>query len=211
METLPGPYPVKAHTPKARMFLLFFSVAICTGTLFLLQAKLTKPRKAKDFYSFDVLDLRGRVVSLEKYRGKASLVVNVASRSEQTERNYRELQELHRELGPSHFNVLAFPCAQYRDSDLGTNRDIDSSANSNSAISFPIFGQIKIMGSEADPAFKFLTDSAQKIPKWNFWKFLVNPEGKVVKFWKAEEPMEAIRQEATALVREIILRKRAEL
>ncbi|KAG7481112.1 hypothetical protein MATL_G00063330 [Megalops atlanticus] len=210
METLPG-YPVKSSLPKTRMYVVFLSIAICMGTLFLLQTKLPKHRKTKDFYSFDVRDMRGRVVSLEKYRGKASLVVNVASRCEHTERNYRALQELHRELGTSHFNVLAFPCGQYGETEPGTNREIETFAKSNFGITFPIFSKIKIMGSEADPAFNFLTDSVKKIPKWNFWKFLVNPEGKVVKFWKGEEPMEAIRQEATALVREIILRKRAEL
>lgn len=56
-----------------------------------------------------------------------------------------------------------------------------------------------------------LSDSVKKIPKWNFWKFLVNPEGKVVRFWRTDEPMESVRQEATALVREIILKKRVEL
>ncbi|KAG9328325.1 hypothetical protein JZ751_029667 [Albula glossodonta] len=211
MDALPGGYPVKSHAPKARVFLIFFTVAICMGSLFLLQAKLPKPRKTKDFYSFEVRDLRGRVVSLEKYRGKASLVVNVASRCEHTERNYKALQELHRELGTSHFNVLAFPCGQYGDTEPGTNRDIESFAKSNFGVTFPIFNKIKIMGSEADPAFKFITESVQKTPKWNFWKFLVNPEGKVVKFWKPEDSMDTIRQEATALVREIILRKRAEL
>lgn len=56
-----------------------------------------------------------------------------------------------------------------------------------------------------------VSDSVQKIPRWNFWKFLVNPEGKVVRFWRTDEPMESIRQEVTALVREIILKKRVEL
>lgn len=56
-----------------------------------------------------------------------------------------------------------------------------------------------------------VSDSVQKIPKWNFWKFLVNPEGKVVRFWRTDEPMESIREEVTALVREIILKKRVEL
>lgn len=51
----------------------------------------------------------------------------------------------------------------------------------------------------------------QKVPRWNFWKFLVNPEGKVVRFWRTDEPMESIRQEVTALVREIIVKKRGEL
>lgn len=55
------------------------------------------------------------------------------------------------------------------------------------------------------------TDSVQKAPKWNFWKFLVGPDGQVVRFWKAEEPFEQIRQEVTAQVRQIILKKRHEL
>jgi len=54
-------------------------------------------------------------------------------------------------------------------------------------------------------------DSVQKTPKWNFWKFLVNPEGRVVRFWRTDEPAESVRREATALVREIILKRRVEL
>lgn len=56
-----------------------------------------------------------------------------------------------------------------------------------------------------------VSDSVQKIPRWNFWKFLVNPEGKVVRFWRTDEPFDSIREEVTALVREIILKKRVEL
>lgn len=57
----------------------------------------------------------------------------------------------------------------------------------------------------------FYADSVRQLPKWNFWKFLVSAEGQVLKVWKPEEPMEEIRKEVTALVREIILKKRHEL
>lgn len=67
------------------------------------------------------------------------------------------LQELHRELGTSHFNVLAFPCGQYGDTETGTSRDSEAFAKSTYGVTFPFFSKIKIMGSEADPAFKFLT------------------------------------------------------
>lgn len=67
------------------------------------------------------------------------------------------LQELHRQLGPSHFNVLAFPCGQFGDTETGTSRDIEAFARSTYGVTFPFFSRIKIMGSEADPAFKFLT------------------------------------------------------
>ncbi|XP_077418335.1 putative glutathione peroxidase 8 [Vanacampus margaritifer] len=210
MEALGG-YPVRSSGPTVKKLTVLLSMTVGVGCLFLLQTQLLKPRKPTDFYTFVVKDAKGRTVSLEKYRGKASLVVNVASNSEQTEAAYGSLQELHRELGTSHFNVLAFPCGQFGDTETGTSSYIEAFAKSNYGVTFPFFGKIKIMGSEAEPAFKFLTDSVQKIPKWNFWKFLVNPEGKVVRFWRADEPMEHVRQEVAALVREIIVKKRTEL
>lgn len=210
MEALGG-YPAKPSSPKAKRLTVLLSMIVGVGCLFLLQTQLVKPRKPKDFYAFDVRDAKGRTVSLEKYRGKVSLVVNVASFSENTEANYGFLQELHRELGTSHFNVLAFPCGQFGKTETGTSKDIEALAKSSYGVTFPFFSKIKIMGSEADAAFKFLTDSVQKTPKWNFWKFLVDTDGRVVRFWQADESMESVREEARALVREIILKKRVEL
>ncbi|KAI4901171.1 hypothetical protein NFI96_005916 [Prochilodus magdalenae] len=229
MEALGG-YPSKSSA-RGRTLPVLMSLAVCLGSLYLLHSRFSKPRRRIDFYSFEVKDARGRSISLEKYRGKLvflitpalisalmsmfsskiSLVVNVASQSEQTEENYRFLQELHRELGTAHFNVLAFPCGQYGHTEPGTSREVEAFAKSSHGVTFPVFSKIKIMGSEAEPAFRFLTDAVQRIPKWNFWKFLVNTEGQVVRFWRPEEPMEEIRKEATALVREIILKKRHEL
>ncbi|XP_012721013.1 probable glutathione peroxidase 8 [Fundulus heteroclitus] len=210
MEALGG-YPTKSSKARIKRLRVLVSMTVGVGCLFLLQTHLVKPRKQNDFYSFEVKDAKGRTVSLEKYRGKASLVVNVASRCQHTEASYRSLQELHRELGTSHFNVLAFPCGQFGDTEPGMGRDIEAFAKSTYGVTFPFFSKIKILGTEAEPAFRFLTDSVQKLPKWNFWKFLVNQEGKVVRFWKTDEPMESIRKEVTALVREIIIRKRGEL
>ncbi|XP_015231033.1 PREDICTED: probable glutathione peroxidase 8 [Cyprinodon variegatus] len=210
MEALGG-YPTKSSKARIKRLRVLVSMTVGVGCLFLLQTHFVKPRKQKDFYSFEVKDAKGRTVSLEKYRGKASLVVNVASRCQHTEASYRSLQELHRELGTSHFNVLAFPCAQFGDTEPGSSRDIEAFAKSTYGVTFPFFSKIRILGSEAEPAFRFLTDSVQKIPKWNFWKFLVNQEGKVIRFWRTDESMESVRKEVTALVREIIIRKRGEL
>ncbi|XP_016092383.1 probable glutathione peroxidase 8 isoform X2 [Sinocyclocheilus grahami] len=163
MEALGG-YPTKSTAFRAGLLKVLLSVAVCMGSLYLLQSKLSKSRKAKDFYSYEVNDARGRTVSLEKYRGKVSLVVNVASGRESTEQNYRALQELHRELGTSHFNVLAFPCSQYGDTESGPSREIEAFVKSNYAVTFPIFSKIKIMGSEAEPAFRFITERAKATP-----------------------------------------------
>lgn len=87
---------------------------------------------------------------------KATLVVNVASYCQHTDKNYIALQELHREFGPSHFTVLAFPCNQFGESEPGSSQEIESFAKGNYGVTFPIFHKIKILGSEAEPAFKFL-------------------------------------------------------
>lgn len=71
MEALGG-YPTKSSASRAGLLKVFLSVAVCMGSLYLLQSKLAKSRKAKDFYSYEVKDARGRTVSLEKYRGKVS-------------------------------------------------------------------------------------------------------------------------------------------
>lgn len=87
---------------------------------------------------------------------KATLVVNVASYCQYTDKNYIALQELHREFGPSHFTVLAFPCNQFGESEPSSSQEIESFAKGNYGVTFPVFHKIKILGSEAEPAFKFL-------------------------------------------------------
>lgn len=71
MEALGG-YPAKSSNPKAKKLTVLLSMTVGVGCLFLLQTQLVKPRKPKDFYSFEVKDAKGRTVSLEKYRGKVS-------------------------------------------------------------------------------------------------------------------------------------------
>jgi len=60
-------------------------------------------------------------------------------------------------------------------------------------------------------SYAILTDSSKKEPRWNFWKYLVSPEGKVVKFWRPEEPIESIKPEIASLIRQIIMKKREDL
>lgn len=84
------------------------------------------------------------------------MVVNVASYCQNTDKNYIALQELHREFGPSHFTVLAFPCNQFGESEPGSSQEIEAFAKGNYGVTFPVFHKIKILGSEAEPAFKFL-------------------------------------------------------
>ncbi|XP_004483544.1 probable glutathione peroxidase 8 [Dasypus novemcinctus] len=203
-------YSLKSSGSKAKLFAVLLSLVLCTVMLFLLQLKFLRP-KINSFYTFEVKDAKGRPVSLEKFKGKVSLVVNVASDCQLTDRNYLALQKLHKDFGPSHFTVLAFPCNQFGDSEPRPSKEVESFARNNYGVTFPIFHKIKILGSEAEPAFRFLIDSSKKEPRWNFWKYLVNPEGQVVKFWRPEEHIEAIRPDIAALIRQMIIKKKEDL
>nr|XP_014333322.1 PREDICTED: probable glutathione peroxidase 8 isoform X3 [Bos mutus] len=103
------------------------------------------------------------------------------------------------------------PKAKFGESEPRPSKEVVSFARNNFGVTFPIFHKIKILGSEAEPAFRFLVDSSKKEPRWNFWKYLVNPEGQVVKTWRPEEPTEVIRPEIAALIRQMIIKKKEDL
>lgn len=167
--------------------------------------------KQRDFYSFKAVNSRGKLVSLEKYRGAVSLVVNVASECGYTDGHYRELQQLQRDFGPAHFNVLAFPCNQFGQQEPGSDREIDSFARSVYGASFPIFSKIAVIGSGANNIYKYLTESSGKEPDWNFWKFLVDPHGAVVDAWGPQVSVQELRPKIQEMVRSVILKRRDEL
>ncbi|XP_061540127.1 glutathione peroxidase 7 [Phycodurus eques] len=167
--------------------------------------------KHKDFYTFRVVNSRGKLVSLEKYRGSVSLVVNVASECGFTEEHYKALQKLQRDFGPHHFNVLAFPCNQFGQQEPGSDKEIDSFVRRVYEASFPLFSKIAVVGTGANNVYKFLVESSGKEPDWNFWKYLLDVDGKVVDAWGPKVSVEEIRPKVAEMVRQIILKKKEEL
>lgn len=83
-------------------------------------------------------------------------MVNVASECGFTEQNYRDLQQLQRDLGPRHFNMLAFPCNQFGQQEPDSNKEIESFACRTYGVSFPMFSKVAVTGTGAHPAFKYL-------------------------------------------------------
>ncbi|KAM6173349.1 glutathione peroxidase 7 [Erethizon dorsatum] len=185
-------------------------VAALAAAWLLLWAAASAQRE-RDFYDFQAVNIRGKLVSLEKYRGAVSLVVNVASECGFTDQHYRALQQLQKDLGPHHFNVLAFPCNQFGQQEPDSNREIESFARHTYSVSFPMFSKVEVTGTGAHPAFKYLTETSGKEPTWNFWKYLVAPDGKVVGAWDPTVAVEEIRPHIVELVRKLILRKREDL
>ncbi|GLT66104.1 hypothetical protein SLA2020_384930 [Shorea laevis] len=138
----------------------------------------------KSIFDFTVKDIRGNDVSLSEYNGKVLLIVNVASQCGLTNSNYKELNVLYERYKSKGFEILAFPCNQFAGQEPGSNEDIQEVACTRFKAEFPIFDKVEVNGKDAVPLYKFL--KSQKggyfgdAIKWNFTKFLVNKEGKVV-------------------------------
>ncbi|XP_062308182.1 glutathione peroxidase 7 isoform X3 [Osmerus eperlanus] len=140
-----------------------------------------------------------------------SLVVNVASECGFTEEHYRDLQQLQRDLGPYHFNVMAFPCNQFGQQEPGSDKEIDSFVRRVYDVSFPLFSKIAVVGTGANNIYKYLAEATGKEPDWNFWKYLIDVNGKVVDAWGPSVPVKEIRPKITEMIRRIILNKKEEL
>jgi len=136
-------------------------------------------------YDFTCQTPGGTDQSLSDYEGKVLLVVNTASKCGFTPQ-FAGLEEMYEKYQDQGLEILGFPCNQFGRQDPGSNDEIQEFCQLNYGVSFPMFGKIEVNGSGADPLFKHLKKEApgalgsQRI-KWNFTKFLINPEGEVVK------------------------------
>ncbi|KAG8442907.1 hypothetical protein GDO86_011643 [Hymenochirus boettgeri] len=128
-----------------------------------------------------------------------------------TDAHYKALQQLQRDFGPYHFNVLGFPCNQFGQQEPNSDRDIESFIRKNYNVSFPMFSKIAVSGNGANTAFKYLIESSGKEPNWNFWKYLIGPDGKVIDAWGPTVSVEEIKPHITNVVRKLILKKKEEL
>jgi glutathione peroxidase len=127
----------------------------------------------------------GREQTLSDYAGKAMLVVNVASRCGFTPQ-YDGLEALYRRYRDQGFVVLGFPCDQFGGQEPGSEAEIQQFCSREYDVTFPMFAKTKVNGTSAHPLFKALKSEAPgllgtRAIKWNFTKFLIDREGRVVK------------------------------
>ncbi|KGN53059.1 probable phospholipid hydroperoxide glutathione peroxidase [Cucumis sativus] len=141
---------------------------------------------SNSIFDFTVKDIRGNDVSLSEYKGKVLLIVNVASECGLTKSNYKELNVLYDKYKNQGFEILAFPCNQFAGQEPGNNEQIQETVCTRFKAEFPIFDKVDVNGKDAAPIYKFLKSQEAGRGlfgdgiKWNFTKFLVNKEGKVV-------------------------------
>ena len=149
--------------------------------------------EASSIYDYQVVDIEGRSVNLEQYRGKVLLIVNVASRCGYTYQ-YEGLEALYREYAGRGLVVLGFPSNDFLGQEPGSNEQIKEFCSLKYGVSFPMFAKIRVKGRDAHPLYKFLTDKRTN-PRfaggitWNFNKFLLGRDGGVLaRFQTKEEP-----------------------
>ncbi|QHT59155.1 glutathione peroxidase [Paenibacillus lycopersici] len=144
-------------------------------------------------YDFTVLTSRGERKPLADYRGKALLIVNTATKCGLAPQ-FKALQQLHEQYKDQGLTVLGFPCNQFRDQEPVKDSEMQETCQINFGVTFPLLGKIDVNGPNADPLYAYLKRQApgflNSSIKWNFTKFLVDAEGRVVKrFSPTTKPM----------------------
>lgn len=155
-------------------------------------------------YDIEVQDIKGQSRTLAEYKGKVLLIVNTASKCGFTPQ-FEGLQKLHQTLGGERFEVLGFPCNQFMSQDPGSNDEISQFCSLNYGVDFPMFAKIEVNGPETHPLYRFLKHEAKGVMgsekvKWNFTKFLVDANGRVVKRYPPTAKPEAIRKDIEQLL-----------
>jgi glutathione peroxidase len=148
---------------------------------------------ASSLYDFTLPALNGTPTPLAGFKGKVLLVVNVASQCGYTPQ-YEGLQALYKKYKDEGFVIAGFPANNFGEQEPGTNEAIGAFCRSKYGVTFPMFSKISVKGNDKAPLYQFLTDKAAN-PKtggeiqWNFTKFLVDRNGKVIqRFESAVEP-----------------------
>jgi glutathione peroxidase len=137
---------------------------------------------AESFYSLKTTTLAGQPTDLAQYKGKVSLVVNVASQCGFTPQ-YAGLEKLHEQLKDRGFSVLGFPSNDFGQQEPGTPEEISTFCKKNYGVTFPLFGKLVTKaGPEQSPIYSFLGKSGH-LPAWNFGKYVIGKDGHIVEFF----------------------------
>lgn len=161
-----------------KKLLLIFMISFIPVSLIVAQTKT--------LYDFTAKTLEGEDFDFSTLKGKKVLVVNTASKCGFTPQ-YKKLQELFEEYGGDDFTIIGFPANNFMKQEPGTNEEIREFCKKNYGVTFPMMAKISVKGDDIHPIYKWLTSSEENgvldAPvRWNFQKFLIDENGKVVDF-----------------------------
>jgi glutathione peroxidase len=156
------------------------------------------------FHDFTATDIDGVQQSMAAYRGKVVLVVNVASKCGFTPQ-YKGLEAVFRQYSGRGLVILGFPCDQFGHQEPGDEKEIREFCSLNYDVSFPMFAKVEVNGAGTHPLYAHLKKEAPGLLgsesiKWNFTKFLVDRDGRVVKRYAPTDTPEAIARDIEKLL-----------
>ena len=158
------------------------ALTACSG-IFEKEVPVNAETASKSFYSLKANTLAGTPVELAQWKGKVALVVNTASECGFTPQ-YAGLEALHTQYGPRGFTVLGFPSNDFGGQEPGNAQEIQTFCTTRFQVDFPLFEKVVTKpGETQSPVYAFLGAASGKLPNWNFGKYLIGRDGKVLGFW----------------------------
>lgn len=176
---------------KFFMFLGILSFVLFSVALARVQQRATKQaiiEPKQPIYAYTANTLAGEALDFEKFRGKPLLIVNVASKCGYTPQ-YEDLQKLHEQFGDQ-INIVGFPANNFGRQEPGSDSQIAEFCQVNYGVTFQMMSKIQVKGSEMHPVYQWLSNpelngwNAEQ-PSWNFCKYLIDAEGRLVGFYKS--------------------------
>jgi glutathione peroxidase len=160
------------------------------------------PTAADNLYAFDAASIDGKPAHFATQKGKVLLIVNTASKCGFTPQ-FAGLEELWKTYRDRGLVIVGFPSNQFGAQDPGSNDEIASFCSLNYGVTFPMMGKVDVNGQNAPPLWKWLTAEAPGVLgthsiKWNFTKFLVGKDGKVIKRFAPNDPPQALKNDIEA-------------
>jgi len=170
------------------------AVALAYGYGLILNPTPMEPVNASSVYGFTMKDIDGNDVKLDKYKGKVVMIVNTASRCGYTPQ-YEGLQKIYDQYKDKGFVVIGFPANNFMGQEPGTEKEIKEFCTLKYNVTFPMFSKISVTGTDQHPLYGFLTNKKTNPEfggdiSWNFNKFLIGRDGKVVGRWGSKDKPE---------------------
>ena len=159
---------------------------------------------APSIYDFEILDIHHQKTTLTPYKGKVLLIVNTASRCGYTPQ-FAGLEKLYQSYKEKGFVVLGFPCNQFGSQEPLNEKQIENFCRLDYGVTFPIFAKIDVNGGNSHPLYRYLKQNApgvlgSEIIKWNFTKFLIDRNGRVIRRYAPSTTPESIENDIKNLL-----------
>ncbi len=165
----------------------------------LLATTITAVEPTKGFFKFEAKALTGENIKMEDYAGKYVLVVNTASKCGFTPQ-FEGLEDMYAKYKDKGLVILGFPCNQFGGQEPGDELSIAEGCVQNYGVTFPMFSKIEVNGENEHPIYSFLKSQKEGDIKWNFTKFLVNPQGEVISRYESRDTPQKIENDIKTLL-----------